>query len=85
MRTMRNIMSYSAKRQAESVKWILPMPFRNESSAGDGRNWPFTLRVTPQERKLLRQAANEQRTSVAEIVRRAGLDSLLSQLSRGHS
>ena len=61
------------------------MPIKQQSAAGDGRNWPFTFRVTREERRLLRRAALEQQTSVAEIVRRSGLDSLLSRLSGVHA
>lgn len=56
-----------------------------QKQAGEGRNWPLTFRVTREERRLLRQAANGQRTSIAEILRQSGLQSMLDELSRGHA
>ena len=60
------------------------MPSKQQSAAGDGRNWPFTLRVTREERRLLMLAARRERTSAAEIMRRGGLQTLFTELARLH-
>lgn len=49
--------------------------------AGDGRNWPQSIRITRRERQLLREAATDQGASIAKILRQE-LDPLFSRLAR---
>ncbi len=50
----------------------------------DGRNWPFTMRVTMRERGLLTTAARSRKTSRADVARSV-LNQLFVELEREQS
>jgi hypothetical protein len=56
------------------------MKITQPAAAGDGRQWPQSLRITRQERTLLRNAAREAGGTIAEILR-MGLDPLFARLA----
>jgi hypothetical protein len=51
----------------------------------NGRNWPFTMRVTIEERRLLREAAKRLRKRSQAEVARLALDPLFARLSLEHA
>ena len=52
----------------------------SDAAAGDGRQWPQSVRITRRERLLLNEAARNGRTTVAGILR-MGLDPLFARLA----
>ena len=49
-------------------------PIRHNGTCGGGRNYPLNVKVSLEERELLRRRSRRQNRSIAEIIRTEGID-----------